>query len=633
MNDVEATVKILTFTQFWNKRKDYIKCINWERILALQTNSTAVQANDINDSDTDDESNSDDSVEAALDSDSESDDEFSLHWHRNTNFTGFDSKSKFCETFQNINTRNAKTQPTRLGVQVAFNSVKSVMKSWRYIFTDHILNKIVKYTNDYGGTYCKDWNDLCKTDITDFVSILFIASIQKRKDKSTHWFSEDPMLENTIVKKIMSGNKFHKLLRYLHVCDMYRQPDVSRDDYDPIYKVQELKDMLEVRYNNAFVPGYALSLDESLIRCFGRLKFKVRIITKSARYGIKVYVIADAATAYVLKVIFYTGKFTYHVEADSIAMKKTVQIVKKLCEAYRGSHRCVYIDRFYTSIDLMHELDKMDLYVTGTCMKNRLPKELRMNKNKKEYKEMNRGDYKSHLYKYVMIKETGEQVEKKYGLVCWKDKDIVYALTNCVDTTKTDTCFRRSSEGRITLQRPCVISEYNNNMGGVDLADMRRLHCNSTVMGLKRWWMKIFFYLLDVGTSNALVLFREAMNSNMNVVEYKKQLVNLLIGSRLETIDAPIVQHKLVRVEGDKRLSCAYCSAFFINTKRTRYICQHPQCRLPLCSVGSNKDNDDCFALAHRSEEMRKALCKRLTKMQNKSNNRPGTRRDRNDNY
>ena len=110
-------------------------------------------------------------------------------------------------------------------------------------------------------------------------------------------------------------------------------------------------------------------------------------------------------------------------------------------------------------------------------------------------------------------------------------------------------------------------------MGGVDLADMRRLHCNSTVMGLNRWWMKIFFYLLDVGTSNALVLFRESQKSNINVVEYKKQLVNLLIGSRLSTIEAPIVQHKLVRVEGDKRLSCAYCSAFFTNSKRTRYIC------------------------------------------------------------
>ena len=58
------------------------------------------------------------------------------------------------------------------------------------------------------------------------------------------------------------------------------------------------------------------------------------------------------------------------------------------------------------------------MHIAGTCMKNRLPKELRMNKKHKEYKKMNRGDYKSHLYHYVIVKETGEQVEKKYGLVC-----------------------------------------------------------------------------------------------------------------------------------------------------------------------------------------------------------------------
>ena len=99
-----------------------------------------------------------------------------------------------------------------------------------------------------------------------------------------------------------------------------------------------------------------------------------------------------------------------------------------------------------------------------------------MNKSQKECKDMNRGDCKYDLYEHAMAKETGEQAENKHGLVCWKDKDIVCALTNCIDTTKTDTCFRRSSEGRITLQRPRVISDYNNNMVGVDLANMRRLH-------------------------------------------------------------------------------------------------------------------------------------------------------------
>ena len=66
-------------------------------------------------------------------------------------------------------------------------------------------------------------------------------------------------------------------------------------------------------------------------------------------------------------------------------------------------------------------------------------------------------------------------------------------------------------------------------MGGVDLADMRRLNCNSTIMGLHRWWLKLFFYLLDVGTSNALVLYRAATNDKINVVKYKEKLVQVVM--------------------------------------------------------------------------------------------------------
>ena len=103
----------------------------------------------------------------------------------------------------------------------------------------------------------------------------------------------------------MGGKKCHRLLRYAHACDMHNQPDVNSADCTLIYKVKELMEKLEKRCNKAFVPFYALSLDETLIKSFGRIKFKVRIITKAARYGIKAYAITDAKTAYVLKIIFY----------------------------------------------------------------------------------------------------------------------------------------------------------------------------------------------------------------------------------------------------------------------------------------------------------------------------------------
>ena len=95
--------------------------------------------------------------------------------------------------------------------------------------------------------------------------------------------------------------------------------------------------------------------------------------------------VTDAASAYVLKVIFYTGKYTYHADPADEALKKTVKVVKELCLPYKGSHRCIYVDRFYTSIELLKELDKLDLYVTGTCMKNRLPKEVVIDKKSAFY--------------------------------------------------------------------------------------------------------------------------------------------------------------------------------------------------------------------------------------------------------
>ena len=276
------------------------------------------------------------------------------------------------------------------------------------------------------------------------------------------------------MKWVMSGRKFAQLMRHLHVCSM----DVpSVENYDPSYKVSEFRDYLQQRFIRLFEPGRQLSLDETLIRSFGRIKFKVRIVSKAARYGIKIYVLTDAATAFVLKVIIYTGKHTYN-ETESAHAKKMVNVVRELCREVAGTHRTIYIDHFYTSLELLKELRKMNLYVTGTIMRNCIPKELTIPSTTSAFKEMQRGGFKLHLYTY----KEGERVE----IVCWKDCNIVYCMSNESGTVEHDTCQQRSREGLLTLKRPKLISEYNRYMGGVDVADMQRLHCNSAIMGQKR---------------------------------------------------------------------------------------------------------------------------------------------------
>ena len=334
------------------------------------------------------------------------------------------------------------------------------------------------------------------------------------------------------------------------------------------------------------------------------------------RYGIKIYVLTDAVNAFVLRIIRYTGKHTYNESANQNE-KKTVQVVKELCKPLQGTHRTIFIDRFYTSLDLVKEMEAMNLYVTGTIMKNRIPKELTITKTSKLFKEMSRGDFKRHCYTY----KDGED-EKEVGLVCWKDRDIVYCLSNETDTISYDSCKRRSRDGLLTISRPKMIADYNKYMGGVDLADMRRLHCNSTIMGQNRWWLKLFFYLLDVGTSNALVLYKLAKGGDanlMSIVQFKQELVLAFVGERLRAVPETVVSHVPTKSSG--RYRCVHC-AIFSKTSRTRFHCSAPDCQLPLCSVGSGLVGRDCFSLCHGNKELHEAALIKFEMMKKRTNKR-----------
>ena len=85
------------------------------------------------------------------------------------------------------------------------SSVNSPAKAWQQIFTSTILDKIVAYTNLYGNQNAKDWSNIDRQDLLNFFAVLFILSVQKRKDRPDHWFSDDKVLENPIAKCIMSG--------------------------------------------------------------------------------------------------------------------------------------------------------------------------------------------------------------------------------------------------------------------------------------------------------------------------------------------------------------------------------------------------------------------------------------------
>ena len=52
---------------------------------------------------------------------------------------------------------------------------------------------------------------------------------------------------------------------------------------------------------------------------------------------------------------------------------------------------------------------------------------------------------------------------------------------------KLDHAFIEYRGGIIQIYRPNIIGGYNDNMGGFDISDMRRLYLKSVIMGIHLW--------------------------------------------------------------------------------------------------------------------------------------------------
>jgi hypothetical protein len=140
-----------------------------------------------------------------------------------------------------------------------------------------------------------------------------------------------------------------------------------------------------------------------------------------------------------------------------------------------------------------------------------------------------------------------------------------------------------------------------------------------------------FFYLLDVGTSNALVLHKEFLKTRksgdkepaMNIVQFKLLLVEGLVGKSMDALmQTPCDndEHVLVQIEGGVRSRCAYCALMSMGTPRTRYQCA--ACGVPLCAVGSSPNKVDCFAMAHQTDDRRHMVQNKYLEMQKRNSKR-----------
>ena len=115
----------------------------------------------------------------------------------------------------------------------------------------------------------------------------------------------------------------------------------------------------------------------------------------------------------------------------------------------------------------------------------------------------------------------------------WLDKRFVSMLSTIHDDSMVskERCSRQASAGVETIQKPAVIEDYNQFMGGVDKSDQLVTYYGFKHSS-KKWWKRAFFHLLELAMVHAYILYCFNTPKKERMTHLKFSSLHAIITSR-----------------------------------------------------------------------------------------------------
>lgn len=390
------------------------------------------------------------------------------------------------------------------------------------LFMDDVfLGEIVEQTNLYAEQFLRDnsarlrphsratrWSPTNLEEMKKFLGLTFLMGLIRKPSMSSYW-STSPLMATAIFPAVMTRDRYLLLLRMLHFVDNGLALPRDHPECDRLFKIRPVLDHFVDRFSEIYTPGKEISIDESLVLFKGRLVFRQYIPSKRARYGIKLYMLSESRTGYVFNLRVYTGRdSTIDPPGCPSTFGVSEKIVWDLARGLfnRGHH--LYLDNFYTAVQLFKELFKVDTFACGTIRSNRkgYPKEL-------VCKKLQRGQCSALRSEELLA-------------VKFVDRRDVYMLTTIHDESTSPVAVW----GQIAeVRKPVCILDYNKHMGGVDRVD-QRLEPYTAIRKSYIWYKKLAIHLFHLATFNAFVVFKECSPaSKLTFVQFQESVIGSLV--------------------------------------------------------------------------------------------------------
>lgn len=463
---------------------------------------------------------------------------------------------------------------------------------FKKIFPEELLNIIVFQTNLYATQEGKRFTPTTPSEINTFLGINLLMGIKRQPSYRDYW-SSLPGLHDHYISTLMNVNRFGWLLSHMHLNDNSVHPKRGFPDYDKLYKLRPMIEMLSQTFLKCYRPSKYQAIDESMIKFKGRSSLKQYMRDKPIKRGYKVWMLCDG-NGYNLKFEIYTGKIANLVQKDLGA-----SVILRLSEELVGKYHHLYFDNYFNSYNVMVALQKKQIYACGTVQHNRkhLPS-LQPDKNLK------RGDFDWQVSDCGIV------------LLKWRDRRTVHLLSNFHSPNDVVSVSRREKDGTVTqVSCPQALKDYNMRMNNVDKFDQMKKSYGIDRRS-KKWWHRIFFHLLDAAVVNSYLIWKdldcyEGMTHKSFRINVITSLVSPAIVSPRPSIvrsPAPVIQVKRhkphvatdVRLEASahqpERSTARRCAKCSNKNKQVRTMWACSVCKVPLC-LSKNKT---CFQDFHK---------------------------------
>jgi len=138
------------------------------------------------------------------------------------------------------------------------------------------------------------WKDTTVVDIKIFLGILIYMGIHRSPRIESYWCQEHDEPLHT-PRRYMPLKRFQQIKRFLHISRYEADISYKQRPKDKRwwYKLEPLASLWESAAQRYYQVGSNLSIDETMIRCFGRSSHTIKMPSKPIEKGYKIFALAE----------------------------------------------------------------------------------------------------------------------------------------------------------------------------------------------------------------------------------------------------------------------------------------------------------------------------------------------------